>query len=66
MTAEMTKEPAHSLEFEIDATVEDLLGKLITDVLTPMEEARYNQLLAQRSRMMRPTFLGRARRRVLA
>lgn len=66
MAADMEKSRVHSVEFEIDMTVEDLLDKLIQGQITMNEVARYNQLLAQRSRMMRPTLPARNRKRVLA
>ncbi|MEO8722149.1 MAG: hypothetical protein ABI395_01320 [Sphingobium sp.] len=66
MSHDMENPRAHSMEFEIDLSVEDLLDKLIQGQITPPEVARYNQLLAQRSRMMRPTLPSRGRRRVAA
>ena len=55
MMIDMVKpEPVHSREFEIDLSVEALIGKLMAGSLTREEEVRYQQLLAQRSRMMRP------------
>lgn len=44
----------HSRESEIDKVLEDLIGKLIAGELTPKEEAEFEELLAQRSRLMRP------------
>ncbi len=66
MNSTMKHEPAHSREFEIDMTVEQLVGKLMNDALTSDEEARFKQLMAQRSRMMRQGFSRTVRRRVAA
>lgn len=61
MTGDMKLGYTHSKESEIDRTVEDLIGKMIYDGLTPAEEALYNQLIFQRSRLMRPAVLDRQR-----
>jgi hypothetical protein len=66
MADEMITKSTTSVEFEIDTTIEDLLGKLMTGALTPSEEARYKHLLAHRSRLMRPTISGKLRRRAFA
>lgn len=66
MPEDMMTKSTHSTEFEIDLSVEDLLDKLIQGQITPKEEAKYNQLLAQRSRMMKPSFPIRNRRRIAA
>jgi hypothetical protein len=63
---DMDHQAGHSGEFEIDLSIEDLVGKLISDSLTAQDEARFNQLLAQRSRMMRPNVKGRSRRNLAA
>jgi hypothetical protein len=52
----MSKKPtklSNSREFSIDLYVEELLGKLVAGTLSPEEEADFNYLVAQRSRMMR-------------
>lgn len=61
MMHSMVKETS-SPEFEIDRTVEDLIGKLIAGTITPKEQAEYERLVAHRSRMMRSAVTGRFRR----
>lgn len=61
MQGAMKLDVASSRESEIDRTVEDLVGKLIGDGLSPDEEALYTQLIYQRSRLMRPAVLDRRR-----
>lgn len=53
MVLHMKYEPIRSKEFDIDETVETLLGKLVSGAITPSEESQYQQLLVQRSRLMR-------------
>jgi hypothetical protein len=46
-------ESRKSPEYTIDLAVETLLGKMLAGSITNAETAEYNQLLVQRSRMMR-------------
>jgi hypothetical protein len=57
MLPEMKSERMHSVESEIDDVLEVLLGKMLSDGLTAKEQAQYDQLLIERSRLMRPVFL---------
>ena len=41
-----------SREAELDRTIETLIGKTVSGSITAEERTTYNQLLAQRSRMM--------------
>lgn len=53
MQADEMIENRKSPEYSIDLAVETLLGKMLTGAITKAETAEYNQLLVQRSRMMR-------------
>lgn len=66
MAKDMTKEPTTSQEFAIDTTVDALLGKLMSGNITAAEQSQYQQLLIQRSRLMRPSMMARMRRRAAA
>lgn len=66
MELDMKLKPVKSQEFEIDGNVENLLGKLVAGSLTPAEESQYQQLLIQRSRLMRSPISGRFKKRSAA
>jgi len=50
---ELMQRPISSEQFELDQQVESLLGKLLDSSITPAELARFENLVAQRSGMMR-------------
>lgn len=54
MTANMNIQFVHSRESQIDDKLEDLLSKLVHGGLSPEDEVLYDQLVTQRTRMMRP------------
>lgn len=56
MSITMELKAAHSRESEIDRQIDDLIRKLVAtaDGLTRQEEALLVNLMAQRSRLMRP------------
>jgi len=54
MPVTMNFQYVHTRESQIDDKLEDLLGKLVTGELSREDEVLYNQLVAQRTRMMRP------------
>jgi hypothetical protein len=45
---------AHSRESEIDRTVEELIEQMVLGTLSDADRARFLDLLAQRSHLMRP------------
>jgi len=45
---------AHSRESEIDRTVEELIEQMVLGTLSDADRARFLDLLAQRSYLMRP------------
>jgi hypothetical protein len=61
MSNDMNFTFVHSKESEIDKVLEELIGKLVSDGLTPQEAALFEELLAQRSRLMRPMGMYRPR-----
>jgi len=63
MAGDVILENRRSPEYTIDLTVEGLLAKMLAGALTPAEMAEYNQLLAQRSRLMRHAIHARHRRK---
>jgi hypothetical protein len=46
---------AHSRESEIDRTIEELIEQMVLGTLSDAGRARFLDLLAQRSHLMRPT-----------
>lgn len=49
-----TIESTTSREAEIDRTVEWFIGKIVDGTATADDKAKYEQLIAQRARLMRP------------
>lgn len=45
-----------SESFALDQTIEDLIGKIVAGTVTDTDLAQYHNMLARRSRSMRPNY----------
>ncbi len=43
----------HSAEFDVDVNIDDLIGRIVDGKGTPADRTRLEELIAQRSRLMR-------------
>lgn len=50
---EFMHQPVSSEQFSLDQRVEDLLGKLLADTITPAERSQLENLVAKKSGLMR-------------
>lgn len=63
---ELMQRPISSEQFELDQQVETLLGKFLDGSITQAETARFENLVAQRSGLMRMLVHRRFRSRLAA
>jgi hypothetical protein len=56
MTNGVNEARTSQVEFNLDRDVEELIGRLVSGQMTPAERARYDDMVARRSRLMRANY----------